>query len=80
MEGKIDVFGQVYIKRGSQCRGMTCCVGQHRICSDACALFGEPEVTLSEKMYGGEHLKTECISLQLCHRRLVFEKLIDERK
>ena len=62
-------------------------------CGDWCALFGEPEKEIiknvlkdSEKPFslsnlnlGGEN-DSEVIKLELCHKTLIFEEFIDERK
>ena len=74
MEGRIDICGELIIRRGTNENMQECPFkfnnGENINCSDDCALFGEP----SEVDPQGK------IQLQICQGRvLYFDELIDKR-
>lgn len=71
MNGKINEYGRLEIKRGEIFKEQSCCYsngGSHCACGDTCPLFGEPIFGVGMGV------------INICqNRRLEFESLIDER-
>jgi len=74
MSGEITKEGVLIIKRHGIREKMQCpfCRDGLSYCTDKCALFDEPDYGFN---FGEEHF----VTLQLCHRELKFESLIDKR-
>ena len=68
MEGKIDIKGSLYIKRGSIWKRVRCKYNRAYSCEDVCGVFGEPYKD-NNKVYLG-----------ICTIDHEFDILIDERK
>ena len=69
MEGKIDIKGSLYIKRGSIWKRVRCKYNRAYSCEDVCACFCEPE-----------DLGDERTLVDLCEVAHIFDKFTDERK
>jgi len=85
MKAKINKSGFLEIKRKGKYKLQFCPFtfssdfsAENRVCGDWCPLFGEPEsILLFDSIEG----KTKQVwQLQLCHKTLQFEEIIDERK
>ncbi len=75
MEGKINEYGGLEIKRLNKMKGQLCPfqTESEASCGDWCPLFGEPDF----KNY--ENGKSEC-HIQLCHEFIHFDNFTDERE
>ena len=73
MEGYIDEFGFLYIKRGKMFKNAECCYNSRDDCCDECAMFAEPTEVI---VPGGKEIG---YALKLCNTYIYFDKFEDRR-
>ena len=66
MDGKINEYGALEVKRKGKMKGQHCPLSSERPCGDSCSLFGEPEVEEEQIEIGRED--------QICDKKSLDEE------